>query len=75
MLARIATMTLVITLVLMVVPAPGAPVEEASAVPACVETPTGETCVESCTVVYVYNKVRESNKMTEKVLPWAACQY
>ncbi len=68
-------MTLVLALVLMAVPAPGAPIEEASAVPACVEGPHGETCVETCTVVYVYNNVRQSNKVTEKVLPWAACQY
>lgn len=75
MLARIAAMTLVLALVLMVIPGPGAPVEEASAVPACVKTPAGETCVETCTIVYAYNEVRNSNKVTNETLPWAACQY
>lgn len=75
MLARIAAMTLVLALVLMVVPTPGGPVQDASAVPVCLQGPHGETCVEQCTVVYIYNEVRESNKVTEEILPWAACQY
>ncbi len=75
MLARITTMTLVIGLALTVVPAPAAPVEEASAVPACMMGPTGEVCVDSCDAVYLYNTVRNSNKATEELLPWAACQY
>lgn len=70
MLARIAALTLALSLVALVLPGPASPVGEASAT--CVEDPTGE-CLPVCEAAAVYEEVRQSTYVTEKLLPKLYC--
>lgn len=70
MLARIAALTLALSLVALVLPGPASPVGEASAI--CIEGPTGE-CLPVCETASVYEDVRQSNPLTEKLLPELYC--